>query len=87
MNFTDVLDDLVDAVKRGGDSSRWLGNAYCSWYRGTPEISLSGFGSLDAKNRQLFVQMLQLRHYKGWSDEALFVYEQTIKAMLVPVTD
>lgn len=79
MTFTDVLDDLVDAVKRGGDANRWLGEAYCSWYRGTSEINLHGFENLDAKNRKLFIEMLQLRHYPGWSDEARYAYEQTIK--------
>lgn len=84
MPAAEVLAGLKEEVGYGGSAAEWLARAYVSWYRGgaSNQIDLRGYGSLDARNKLLFREMLGLRSRSGWSDDELWQAEKHMLAAL-----
>lgn len=68
MNSKRIIERIID----GGDSGYFLRAAVQSLYTGCDfDNSLNYFVSLDLEGRELFLEILQYKTTKGWSDEAL----------------
>lgn len=77
-------DLLLSRIRQGGDSGRFLADAFLSAYRkGVPfKHALFELINLDAEAFRLFHQVLHIRHVPGWDDEALYAVEQQIKTIM-----
>lgn len=83
VTFDSILEDLRDAVAKGGSGADFLRGAYLSWYRSSnPAVSLYNFDHLDRRNRELFFSMLEMRNTDDFSDDALYQLEQDFKRQL-----
>lgn len=83
MQTNELLQELIETVKVGGDAATFLGEAFVSFYRGGKnKVDLRDTGKLDQRNFQLFMEMLTLRRRPGWSDDELYRVEQQIKKLL-----
>lgn len=76
------LISVVDDMKK-----HWVGKylvrVFISCYRGKKSaIDLRMFASLDQSNQQLFMQIINMRSFPGWSDEALYQCEQQLKKLV-----
>jgi hypothetical protein len=71
--FEEALAEIKVFIAADGGASHWFSKAYASWYWGTEywKVSLGGYESLDGNNKSLFIKMLGLRKYPGWTDSAL----------------
>jgi len=79
------LNQLIAAVKEL--KNHWVGKyltkAFVSCYRGKKSpIDLQLFNSLDVHNRELFIQILNMRSYPGWSCENLYTTELILKKLV-----
>lgn len=75
--FTATLAELKAAIEAGGFAGLFLATAFKSFYRpGVAGPDLCGVEELDRGNRQLFHRLLELRQLEGWSDQALYEFEQ-----------
>ena len=76
-------DLLIQRVKEGGHSGKFLADAFISCYRTyTPfEHSLGEIMKLDLEAVRLFHQILHIRFVKGWDDAVLYDLEQEIIAL------
>ncbi|MGY6278309.1 hypothetical protein [Methylomonas sp. MgM2] len=76
-------DLLLSRIRQGGDSGRFLADAFRSAYRkGVPfKHALFELVNLDTEAFRLFHQVLHIRHVPGWDDDALYAIEQQIKAI------
>ena len=75
----DILSGLKEAIEDGGRAATFFTTAYCNWYRTKPSggtAHLYNYGSLDLKNRHLFIEMIGLRDSGHFDDESLFQFEQ-----------
>ncbi|MFF7063459.1 hypothetical protein [Pseudomonas sp. NPDC008258] len=72
--FVKKLSEVKAFIAEGGNASQWFARAYASWYWVTDfwEVNLNGYEHLDATNRELFTEMLNLRKLDGWADSALY---------------
>lgn len=83
MQTNELLQELIETVKVGGDAATFLGEAFVSFYRGGKnKVDLRDSCKLDQRNFQLFMEMLTLRRRPGWSDDELYRVEQQIKKLL-----
>lgn len=83
MQTNELLQELIETVKVGGDAATFLGEAFISFYRGGKnKVDLRDTCKLDQRNFQLFMEMLTLRRRPGWSDDELYRVEQQIKKLL-----
>ena len=63
---------IIERIKDGGGSGSFLRAAVRSQYTGCDfDNSLNYFVSLDLEGRKLFLEILQYKTTKGWSDEVL----------------
>lgn len=61
----------------------YLARAFISCYRGKKlQIDLRLFNNLDYSNRDLFIQILNMRTYSGWNDENLYQCELHLKKIV-----
>lgn len=80
--------DLNELIRVVGDMKKhWVGTylvrVFISCYRGKKSpIDLRKFVSLDHSNQQLFMQIIHMRSFPGWNDEALYQCEQIIKKLV-----
>ncbi len=83
MQTNELLQELIETVKVGGNAATFLGEAFISFYRGGKnKVDLRESCKLDQRNFQLFMEMLTLRRRPGWSDDELYRVEQQIKKLL-----
>lgn len=62
---------------------KYLTKAFVSCYRGKKSpIDLQLFNSLDTDNRELFIQILNMRSHHGWNCENLYQTEQILKKLV-----
>jgi len=62
---------------------KYLAKAFISCYRGKEiQIDLRLFNNLDHGNRDLFIQILNMRTYSGWNDENLYQCELHLKKIV-----
>jgi len=85
MNKTLDLNELLAAVKELKD--HWVGNyltkVFISCYRGKKSpIDLRQFNNLDYENRDLFMQIINMRTFSGWNDENLYQCEIRLKKLV-----
>ena len=79
------LNELITAVDEL--KSHWVGKylvkVFVSCYRGKKSpIDLRQFVNLDADNRRLFMQIINMRTLQGWNDENLYQCEQQLKKLV-----
>jgi hypothetical protein len=79
------LNELIAAVKEL--KNHWVGKyltkVFISCYRGKKSpIDLRQFCNLDAANRQLFMEIMNMRTFSGWNDEALYQTELRLKEIV-----
>lgn len=74
---------LLERIKQGGHSGRFLADAFVSAYRTDQPFghSLGELLKLDPEGFRLFHQILHIRHVPGWRDDSLYQIEQQIKAI------
>jgi hypothetical protein len=62
---------------------KYLAKAFISCYRGKKSpIDLRLFNNLDHSNRELFIQILNMRTFSGWNDENLYQCELRLKKIV-----
>jgi hypothetical protein len=79
------LNELITAVKdlKNHWVGKYLTKAFVSCYRGKKStIDLQLFNSLDMQNRELFIQILNMRSYPGWNCENLYQTELILKKLV-----
>ncbi len=87
MQTNELLQELIETVKVGGNAGTFLGEAFISFYRGGEnKVDLRDSCKLDQRNFQLFTEMLTLCRRPGWSDDELYGVEQQIKKLLQTTT-
>jgi hypothetical protein len=70
---------LLQRIAAGGNSGKYLADAFVSAYRMKPfKHSLGAVIHLDAEALALFNQIIAMRHTVGWSDDELYQIEQAI---------
>ncbi len=71
---------LIQRVKNGGHSGKFLTDAFISCYRTTTPFNhaLGEIMKLDTEAIRLFHQILHIRFIKHWSDSILYDLEQEI---------
>lgn len=79
------LNQLIAAVKEL--KNHWVGwyltKVFISCYRGKKSpIDLQLFCKLDVHNRELFIQILNMRTYPGWNCENLYQTELILKKLV-----
>jgi hypothetical protein len=85
MNSTLDLNKLLAAVNELKDHwvGKYLAKVFISCYRGKKSpIDLRQFGNLDAENRELFMQIINMRTQYGWNDENLYQCELRLKKLV-----
>ena len=61
----------------------YLARMFISCYRGKKSpIDLRKFASLDQSNQQIFMQIINMRSFPGWSDENLYQCELRLKKIV-----
>jgi len=76
------LNELIKAVSelKGHWVGKYLTKIFISCYRGKKSpVDLRQFCNLDQDNQALFMQIINMRSYSGWSDEALYQAECILK--------
>jgi hypothetical protein len=76
------LNELIASVREL--KSHWVGKyltkIFISCYRGKKSpVDLRQFSNLDQGNQALFMQIINMRAYPGWSDENLYQAECILK--------
>ncbi|UUO22853.1 hypothetical protein FGD67_06365 [Colwellia sp. M166] len=62
---------------------KYLAKAFISCYRGKKSpIDLRQFSNLDHDNRELFIQILNMRTHSNWNDENLYQCELWLKKIV-----
>lgn len=62
---------------------KYLARAFISCYSGKKlQIDLRLFNNLDYSNRDLFIQILNMRTYSSWNDENLYQCELRLKKIV-----
>jgi len=85
MNKTLDLNELLAAVKELKDHwvGKYLTKVFISCYRGKKSpIDLRQFNNLDYENRDLFMQIINMRTFSGWNDENLYQCEIRLKKLV-----
>jgi hypothetical protein len=81
LNLNELI-RVVDDMKK-----HWVGTylvrVFISCYRGKKSpIDLRKFVSLDHSNQTLFMQIIHMRSFPGWSDENLYQCEIRLKKLV-----
>tara|TARA_R110002167_G_scaffold204404_9_gene408541 strand:+ start:19834 stop:20217 length:384 start_codon:yes stop_codon:yes gene_type:complete len=74
LGFHEVIAEYKRSIERSGDMGLWLAEAFFSWYRPDPTmtVDMQRYSNLDQSNKSVFRKMLQLRDYPNWNDEDLY---------------
>jgi len=85
--MTKILDlnELLKAVDelKGHWVGKYLTKVFISCYRGKKSpIDLRQFNNLDYENRDLFMQIINMRTFSGWNDENLYQCEIRLKKLV-----
>jgi hypothetical protein len=85
MNSILDLNELLAAVEELKNHwvGKYLARVFISCYRGKKmQIDLRQFNNLDLSNRELFMQIINMRTFSGWNDENLYLCELRLKKLV-----